>query len=272
MVQWAQSAGGTASELGTDIAVDAAGNVYITGGFSGTASFGSESVIANGSNMDIFVAKYSNAGVVQWAKSASGTGNDVGASIVVDASSNAYITGNYASIIMFGDHLVSSQSSSADIFVAKCNSSGEFLWVQSAGGAGNDSGSGIGIDGSGNIYLIGSYTGTATFGNTQTTSNGNLDIFVAKYDNSGEFKWVKSAGAADYDTGQSLAVESNGNVYVTGSYFGTITFGSQSVSSQGSRDLFVTKYDSNGSALWAKTAGGTFLEGGLGIAVDAGGV
>ncbi|HEY1054972.1 MAG TPA: SBBP repeat-containing protein, partial [Emticicia sp.] len=270
-LQWAQSAGGASGELGAGIAVDANGNVYITGGFQGTATFGTGSVTSAGS-LDIFVTKYNTNGVFQWVQSAGSTGDDVGGSIALDGSGNIYLTGYYTNTATFGTFSVSSQSFSADVFVAKCNTNGAFQWVKSAGGAGSDSGAGIGVDATGNIYVTGSYAAIATFGGTQVTSNGNLDIFLAKYDNSGAFQWVKSAGGTSYDSGADLAVDSEGNIYITGSYWETISFGTNSITSQGSRDIFIAGYDGNGNAIWAKSAGGTQLEGAWGIAVDEAGV
>ncbi|RFS16894.1 SBBP repeat-containing protein [Emticicia sp. C21] len=271
VAQWAKSAGSTTFEYGADITVDAIGNVYIIGSFSGTAIFGSTN-ITSGGNSDVFVAKYNTSGVFQWVQSVSGAGDANGASIAVDGNNNIYLTGNYANNAQFGTFSLTSQNFGYDVFVAKCNSSGVFQWVQSAGGTGNDSGSGIGVDGNGNIYITGDYAGTGTFGNTQTTFNGAVDIFLAKYDNSGAFQWVKTAGAADYDIAHDLAVDSDGSTYITGNYWGTITFGTNAITSQGTRDLFVAKHDASGNAIWAKSAGGTQLEAGNGIAVDANGV
>lgn len=272
-LQWVQSAGGTVGELGTDIAVDGNGNVYITGGFSGTATFGSTSVVSGGNN-DVFVAKYNNSGLIQWVQSASGTGNDYGLSIAVDGSGNAYITGSFAGTATFGATSVTAQYSDADVFVAMCNSSGVFQWAQSGGGGGFDSGTGIGVDGSGNVYVTGSYLGTGTFGTSTLTFSGiGYNIFLAKYDNSGVFQWIHTAGSLSYDSGNDLAVDSDGNIYITGHFFETITFGTISISSNsGSRDIFIAKYDGNGNAIWVNSAGGNGLEAGTGIAVDGAGV
>ena len=108
-------------------------------------------------------------------QSASGTGDANGSGIALDG--NIYLTGNYANNAQFGTFSFTSQNFGYDVFVARCNSSGVFKWVQSAGGTGNDSGTGIGVDGSGNVYVTGDYAGIGTCGITQTTFNGALDIF-----------------------------------------------------------------------------------------------
>jgi hypothetical protein len=271
VLQWVKSAGGADGEYGSDIAVDAGGYVYITGGFSGTATFGSTDVTSAGSS-DVFVAKYTNSGVLEWIQSAGGTGSDQGTSIAVDGSGNAYITGNFSNTATFGTSTVTAQYFDPDVFVAKCNSSGVFQWAQSGGGGGGDSGSGIGVDSSGNVYVTGTYMGSGTFGTSSITMKGNTDIFLVKYDNNGVFQWIQTVGNPDYDVSHDLAVDNDGNIYITGNFWGTVSFGDKAVTSQGGRDLFLTKYDGNGNAIWAKSAGGTNLEAGTGIAVDGMGV
>jgi hypothetical protein len=273
ILQWVQSAGGTGSDAGMDIAVNASGGIYITGSFSGTATFGVTSINSAG-NSDIFVAKYSADGLNQWVQKAGSVGNDSGISIAVDGSGNSYITGNFTNTVTFGTASVTAQSSGADAFVAKCNNSGTFEWAQSGGGGGYDSGAGIGVDGSGNVYITGGYSGTGTFGTTQLTFNGIGDnIFLAKYNSEGIFQWIRTAGAFYYEIGRDLAVDAEGNTYITGSFADTITFGEISITSKsGALDLFIAKHDSNGNVIWAKPAGGSEIEVGTGIAIDGSGV
>ena len=235
------SAGGINSDIGNSIAVDGSGNVYVTGYYQGTATFGGIAKISVGSN-DIFVAKYNSSGNMQWVQSAGGPSIDIGQSIAVDGSGNVYVTGYYNGTATFGATTITSAGSS-DIFVAKYNSSGTLQWVQSAGGTNADSGYSIAVDGSGNVYVTGYYYGTATFGATPITSAGGGDIFVVKYNNSGSVQWVQSAGGTNADSGKSIAVDGSGNIYVTGYYYGTATFGATSITSAGFSDIFVARLD-----------------------------
>ena len=260
------SAGGTSIDAGNSIAVDALGNVYVTGSYDGTANFGGTSITSLGG---IFIAKYNSSGTIQWVRSAGGTTTDYALGIAVDASGSVYVTGYYQGTSTFGGTSISSVGSNADIFVAKYSSAGVFQWVRSAGGAGSDIAAGIDVDGSGNVYVTGRYEGTATFGGLFTTSVGNKDIFVAKYNSSGTVQWVRSGGGAGFDEGTSIAVDGLGNVYVTGQHIGTLTFDGTTIVLANHINIFVTKYNSAGTFQWARSAGGTGFDEGNGIAVDA---
>lgn len=115
--------------------------------------------------------------------------------------------------------------------------------LASAGGTSYDEGNGIAVDASGNVYVTGSYNGTATFGTTTKTSAGGEDIFVAKYNSSGVLQWVQSAGGTSEDWGNGIAVDGSGNVYVTGRYGSPATFGNNSLTSVGVTDIFVARID-----------------------------
>ncbi len=142
-------------------------------------------------------------------------------------------------------------------------------WVRSGGGTEIDRGFAITADPAGNTYVTGSFSGTAPFGPFTLTSAGSDDIFVAKYDGGGNVLWAQSAGGTSVDQGLAIAVDDSGNSYVTGVYSSSATFGSFTISSSaGTRDVFIVKYDGNGNALWARSAGGTTLDEGRGIAVD----
>jgi hypothetical protein len=137
-VLWARSAGRSGNDAGYDIAIDDAGNCYVTGEFEGTATFGHTNLAAAG-NYDVFVAKYDSAGNLVWAMSAGGTNFDVGDGIAVDDLGNAYITGYYQDTATFGGFTLTNGVSS-DIFVAKLSPNGVFLWAKQAGGTSTDAG------------------------------------------------------------------------------------------------------------------------------------
>ncbi|MEZ4902449.1 MAG: SBBP repeat-containing protein [Spirosomataceae bacterium] len=146
-------------------------------------------------------------------------------------------------VLLFLGKLLSLQQEEADVFIAKYNINGLLQWVRSAGGTSSDYGEGITIDSSGNVYVTGSYQGTATFGNTTFTSVGLRDIFIVKYNGSGLFQWVRSARGLGDDFGMGIVVNGSSNVYVTGSYEGTTTFGNTILTTVGLRDVFVVRLD-----------------------------
>ena len=138
------------------------------------------------------------------------------------------------------------------------------------------------MDGSGASYVTGHFDGSSTFGageanETTLTSAGYFDIFVAKYDADGDLLWVKGAGGGGYDGGSSIAVDGNGASYITGDFESNATFGAgesneTTLSNTGLwGDIFVAKFDTASSLLWANGVNGDDGDGGLGIAVDGSG-
>jgi hypothetical protein len=152
-------------------------------------------------------------------------------------------------------------------------------WVSatSAGGNGNDSSWAVKVGPDDTQYVTGSFSGTATFGGTSLVSGGGLDIFLAKYGKSGKLFWIVQAGGPNDDTGMELAFDGAGNVYLTGSFTSSATFGStngatQTVTGVGIT-MFLAKYTPAGVLVWVETGAAPFAEQnnptGLGVAVNA---
>ncbi len=267
---WAKSAGGIDNDQSNSIAIDAAGNTYITGSFASTTiTFGGTTLTNNGSNStnDVFIAKYDANGNVIWAKSAGGIDYDDVESIATDLAGNIYIIGGFRSpTITFGTTTLSNIGT-ANVFVVKFDSNGNVIWAKSANGTLNSFvwGNGIAIDAAGNASFTGYFGNTnITFGTTTLTNNSigiNNDVFIAKYDTNGNVLWAKSAGGTSDDFGRSISVDASGNSYITGVFSSpTITFGATTLTNNNSNDtadIFITKYDTNGNVNWAKSIGGT---------------
>ncbi len=270
---WAVSAGGAEEEWGYNIAVDGSGNVYVTGYFeSPTLTFGS-TTLNNAGGWDIFVVKYNTNGGIVWAKSAGSTLNDVGRGVAVDGSGNVYITGYFSSSTLTFGSTTLNNAGGEDIFIVKYDANGNPVWAHHAGGNAGDYSYDIAVDGSGNVYVTGYFSSsTLTFGSTTLSNAGLVNIFVAKYNASGNAVWAKSAGGNLFDSGMSIVVDGNGNVYVSGSFQSpTANFGSLTLNSAGGQDIFVAKYDPSGNVLWAKRAGGSTDEAGIKLAIDVSG-
>ena len=199
-----------------------------------------------------------------------GTGNDVAYVIAVDSSGNSYITGYFNGTVDFGGGDVTSAGDS-DIFVLKLDSSGTFQWVKTFGSASSDYGRAIAVDSSGNSYITGRIREIVDFGGGDVTFAGGSDIFVLKLDSSGTFQWANSYGDTSFDLGYGIAVDSSGNSYITGNFFGTVDFGGGDVTSAGGSDIFVLKLNSSGTFQWVKTFGSASSDYGYGIAVDSSG-
>ena len=285
---WAKRAGSADFDRGAGIATNGAGNSYVTGLFSGTATFGpgepNETTLTAAGPQDIFVAKYDTTGALIWARRADGADLDQGLGIGVDSAGNSYVTGVFSGTTTFGPGEVNqttlAAAASLDIFVARYDPGGALVWATRAAGTGLDEGRGIATDGAGNSYVTGRFSGTATFGAGETsettlTSAGDFDIFVARYDPSGALVWAKRAGGGAGALGWGVATDAAGNSYVTGAFSGTATFGAgeanETVLSGGSEDIFVARYDASGALVWAKRAGGGGGARGLGVATDGAG-
>ena len=272
-VFWAKSAGGTSSDWGAGISTDASGNVLVTGYFgSPSITFGTTTLTNAGTN-DMFIVKYDASGNVLWAKSEGGTSYDYGYGISTDASGNVLVTGYFGSpSITFGTTTLTN-AGDADIFIVKYDASGNVLWAKSVGGTSAEDGFSISTDASENVLVTGYFASASiTFGTTTLTNAGFSDIFVVKYDASGNVLWAKSAGGTSNDNGAGISTDASGEVLVTG-YFGSssITFGTTTLTNAGFSDIFVVKYDASGNVLWAKSAGGTFYDPGVGISTDPSG-
>lgn len=252
---WAKRMGGTDGDVGHSIAVDASGNVYTTGDFWGTVDFNPGSGtfnLSSAGNDDIFISKLNASGNFVWAKRMGGTGFDVGQSIAVDASGNAYTTGFFRGTVDFDPGAGTFNLSSAgsdDVFISKLDASGNLVWARRMGGTSFDAGNAIKVDASGNVYTTGYFRGTVDFdpgaGVVNLSSAGTDDVFVSKLDASGNFVWAKKMGGSSTDVGYSIAVDANGNVYTSGGFRGTADFdpevGTFNLTSAGIEDIFVHK-------------------------------
>ncbi len=267
---WAVRAGGTGSDYGHDIDYDNWGNAILTGVFAGTAYFGTLTLTSNGGgSYDIFVAKLDSSGNWLWAVRAGGEGIwDYGNAVKTDYLGNVYLAGHFVDTADFGPFTLTS-SGERDIFVAKLDPSGNWLWVQSAGGEQRDEGYALAVDNDCNVFLSGNFRETAGFGSFTLTSSGGEDIFAAKLDPDGEWLWAVNGGGTGYDYSESIDADAYGNVALTGSFDGTASFGPLTLTSSGSSDILVAKLDPDGEWLWAVRAGGTGSDHGFGIGVDA---
>ena len=265
---WTVQAGGSSEVKGSDICLDSSGNIYIVGYFQGNASFGATTLTSSG-YYDVFVAKLNTKGDWLWAVDAGGSDDDKGHGIDVDSNGNIFITGYFAKNATFGPTILRSRGL-LDVFVAMLNSSGSYQWAISGGGTKADFSWNICVDLNRNTYVIGYFSGNASFGSTTVTSNNYEEVFVAKVNGNGEWQWVVSAGGSYMDLGWDIDIDSNGNLYVTGMYSDVASFGSTTVTSRGKQDVFIAKLNNSGEWQWAVSAGGSWVDQGYSIRVGSG--
>ncbi|MBF0458314.1 MAG: SBBP repeat-containing protein [Nitrospirae bacterium] len=262
VLQWNTFLGGAGTDQGYGIAVDTSGNVYVTGNSDATWGV---SVRAYTSGNDAFAAKLNSSGVLQWNTFLGGAGDDLGYGMAVDTSGNVYVAGS--SSATWGSPVTAYGGGAYDAFAAKLNSSGVLQWNTFLGGAGTDYGFSIAVDTSGNVYVTG--RSNATWGSPVTTYGGGYDAFAAKLNSSGGLQWNTFLGGAGDDLGYGIAVDTSGNVYVTG--YSTATWGSPVTAFGGVQDAFAAKLNSSGVLQWDTFLGGAGTDYGYGIAVDTSG-
>lgn len=235
------------------IAVDAAGNVLVTGGFGYTstgapasATFGSTTLSTYGET-DLYVTKLDNSGAFLWANHGGGPGLDFGSSITVDPAGNAYVIGSFNyfgnNTAAFGPFTLTS-AGNFTVCVAKLDPSGSFVWAVQAGGNWYDEGHDIALDSAGDLYITGGFTSSAaSFGSTTlaVTSPGLQDIFVSKLDAAGNFLWAGQAGGAASDVGAAIVTDPSGCPIVTGLFESNAQFSATTLTTAGTSDAFVAQ-------------------------------
>lgn len=263
---WIYSAGSVKEDEILDICSDQSGNIISAGYFSGPTNFGNGQILNSHSlgTADIFVSKSNSNGQLIWSISAGGYGSDRATDVAVDSNGDIYITGFYYGNANFGNISVSSVNSSQDIFIAKLDANGNFIWVKSFGGNLAEWGNAITIDKSGNIILTGQFQGTSNFNGTTITSMHNpmlnfasFDVFTAKLDPSGNTIWLKTGSSKFDDRGLDILTDKHRNIYVCGQFSDTITF-NQTHNNYIKNATFIIKYDSLGNEIWFKKAAGVF--------------
>ncbi len=295
---WARQAGGAGNyEEANAIAADGAGNLYVAGEFTGSASFGTNTLVAAGSlgYPDMFLAKYTKAGDLVWVRQAGNKYADGASAIAVDKDGNVYVTGYFEADVAFGSiNLTNFAPGSiyADIFVAKYDSAGNALWATNAGGGSDDYAGAIALDPAGNPVITGYFQGTGHFGLQTMAGYGSAEYCIAKLNRNGGFQIAGFGSSSGYDRGAAVAVDAAGRVYAGGHFRGpTINFftGAPLLSNAlpGTDQAVLARYTTslgmesartctNVPFIWAMAPAGTngFYAAGLGFAlarVDAGG-
>jgi hypothetical protein len=261
-LSWVTFLGGSDSDYGRGIALDASGNVHVTGFSNGT--WGSPLRAYTG-NSDAFIAKLTSAGSLTWNTFLGGSNGDAGYDIAVDGDGNIYVTGR--SLSSWGSP-VRAFTSGYDAFAAKLASTGGLTWHTFLGGSGDDEGKGIAVDGDGNVYVGGS--SEATWGSPVRAYSSGSDAFAAKLDSAGGLTWNTFLGGSGDDKGEGIAVDGTGDVYVGG--YSDASWGGPVRAYTAGYDTFAAKLDSAGGLTWNTFMGGSGHDFGRDIEVDAAGI
>ena len=258
--------------LATGTVTDSSNNVYISGFYLNTTVFDADTLFIPPNAFDnTYLIKLDSRGNVIWARYPSGNFQinenygDSPNSMTIDKNNNICILGDYSnSFLIFGNDTIVNQPNGGNCFIVKYDNSGNLLWAVNAYTSGSASPGSITADNANNIYITGYFTGTLVFGKDTITNPGSSEMFLAKYNSSGNLIWVRNSknisGLANSEAAwtQGIAVDRSCNAYITGSFQGTIAFGINSLTvgqSKSTTYLFLVKYDSSGNVIWARAAG-----------------
>jgi len=288
---WLKGLGGPDYDHGQVIKRDSLGNVYILGEFSGTVDFdpgpSTFYLTSVGFIVNFFVLKLDAGGNFTWARSVNLGGGPYGPSMDLDLAGNAFITGGFWSTVDIdpgpGTYNLTSTGNN-DGFILKLNPMGNFVWVKVFQGAGETRGHFIVQESlHGNLYLTGSFNGTADFDPgpgvfTLTSMPFGQDIFIASLDRSGNFRWAKSIGGNGDDWSSSVAYDprGKGGVYTSGSFGSTCDFDPGTgifflTNPSLYPSAFISKLDSSGNFVWAKAIAGSSQSNGESITIGPSG-
>ncbi len=241
-------------DYGWGFCIDKRSNVY-TGG-----------TVSSGASM--FIMKYDPNGNLLWSITPSG-GGVAAMGLITDGADNLYVTGSMQGNVTFGNTTLIYTGSGQNVFLAKLDSNGNFLWAVSSGVANGNSGYDVGrsisIDQYANVYVGGGYGGQMTFGSlppAPLAASGTSNLFIAEFDSSGNPVNMFTAANAGINNGDCctlnhIVLDSCRNIYATGYFENTAQFSPFSLASQGGEDIYVVKADNSGNWQWAVDIGST---------------
>jgi hypothetical protein len=270
-IKWAKRYGDLEDQRGSDIAVDASGNVFVTGTFTGTINFGNMPLSTTGPfDTDIFVAKLDSNGNHVWSKRFGDPSSQAAGGIAVNKAGNLFLTGSFNGTVDFGEGPLTS-AGSTDVFVARLASDGATEWSAGFGDAAPQAGIRLAADEDGGVYVTGEFEGLTNFGGGPLTSAGATDIFFASFDAAGKHVRSQRYGGVGFDRGGSVAITSAKEAVLTGYFADAIDLGAGPITSTGNYDGFVTKIGVDGKSQWANVFTGADVQLATDVTVDGAG-
>ena len=258
LAQWGIALIGSGFSSGISVATNKTGDVWMSGYYTDTMNIGSFHLIP-AAGTSAFIARISSAGVVLWAANSQNNSNTVKPnSVCVDDSGNAYVTGYFIGAVSFGTFNFTSTNNCT--FLVKYDVNGNVVWATSAvPNTQGNSGATVIADTLGNIYLAGQYSDSLTFGSTTITSSANQDIYLAKFNSSGNVTWISTgllpysnsyANLTSYEGGRYLSMDKAGNLIMAGTFRDTLSLGIYTLTNK-DISIFIVKYSPSGNVIWA---------------------
>jgi hypothetical protein len=261
---WAKSWGSVVDDEGIAVATDASDNVLLAGYMNGTIDFGCGPISAGATDGALLV-KLTPAGACLWSKRFGLLANVSG--VAANAQGDVYFTGTYTSAIDFGGGPVAA-AGSADVYVAKFDAAGNYLWAKGFGDAQAQTAVTLAVDAAGDVFVYGYFQGSINFGGGTLTTAGGNDVYLAKLSSTGAHLWSKRFGDASNQLAKGIATDAQGNVLITGNLTGSIDFGGGALTSAGLNDIYLAKLSPTGAHLWSKRYGDSADQNAAAVAVD----
>lgn len=280
-LQWGLAAQGQGDfyDDAASVTFDSQNNLYVTGYFaSDSVSFGNIT-LHNAGASDAYVVKYDAQLTPIWAIAIGGSGDEYGMGITCDSSDRIVVVGNFGSAsLTLGSTTINNRGSSTpDMFIARLDANGNFIWARSEGASNWDNCAGVDMNTqNGDVYVSAAYyLDTMFIGNDTLLNRGGYDLVLMKFDINGNYLWSRDAGGNFNDLANAVAFDADGYVITSGGFASdTLVFPTDVLVNpvMGLPETFVVKYDENGNCIWAERAGAGDNDHSVAIDVDANGI
>lgn len=283
---WVRTFGGLSEDEGVAVVTDLQSNIYVLGNFTYTVDFdpgpGQITKTSVGPS-DVFLSKFDKDGNLIWVNTFGGNDYLSPMGLGIGNNSELFITGNFPGTIDF-DPGNGTENRTAlgqtDIFISKYTTDGLYHWTKQIGGSFEDWVQEIAVSKQGNVFITGAFKSTVDFDpdvpvRNLVSNTNEEDIFIAKYTHNGEYEFATSLGGTGQDGAWDISLDCSENIYITGYFFGTVDFDPSTseklLTSNGSHDGFLSKYDGAGNFIWTNSFGSNGIDLGNKINTDANG-
>ncbi len=278
-VQWQRTIGGVGEDKVFRIATDQQNNIYITGSFERVIRFekeGDTHTLESMGKEDAFLAKFDTDGNIVWSIRAGGARSDQGIGLSVDDTGNVYMAGYFEEEATFGMTTPLISTGQLDAFIARFNPEGELDWVRSLGGIKRDLASGVAVDSSGKVYVAGVTRGPEPLNLdpqiVQGAPAGQDDLYLARYSAEGDLESFSYSGGRGFDAVNGIVIDDANRIYITGFFEDEAALhdlqGNAYLIQGQSFDVFVARFEQDGSLSWVNTAGGERWDNAYDLDVD----